>query len=231
MRGWRLGPRRSARRRWRRRPTKRAAAITHGSVAGPLARGYPRDRKRDRGEDAPPPGAGRLDPLGRARHMAVSGTRNDPGPSEENPQMANKPALRVGLVGTSFAGQDPCFRLRRRLNAFSTSLRHRAPPSRTRSDALAAQASSAPSVSPVAATGAAGRLRGHRLVDITAPNALHRGDRARRHRPPASMSIAKPLAPLAAETAQMADAAGAAGVKPGRLQLSLQPDARPLPAK
>lgn len=128
--------------------------------------------------------------------------------------MANKPALRVGLVGTGFMGKTHAFGFAAAQRVFDLPYDIVLHTVADRSDALAAQAA-----------GSLGFARGTGdwrslvdsadidLVDITAPNALHKEIALAAIARGKHVYCEKPLAPLAAETAQMADAAEAAGVK------------------
>jgi predicted dehydrogenase len=127
---------------------------------------------------------------------------------------ADKPTLRVGLIGTGFMGKTHAFGFATASRVFDLPFEIALDTVADRTEALAAGAA--------AALGFAKGTGDWRsivadpaidLVDITAPNALHKemalaAIAARKH-----VYCEKPLAPLASDAREMAEAAEAAGVR------------------
>lgn len=126
---------------------------------------------------------------------------------------SNKPVLRVGLIGTGFMGKTHTFGFASAARVFDLPYEPVLHTVADRTDELAASA---------AASLGFARGTGHwrtivadpeiDLVDITAPNALHKEMALAALAAGKHVYCEKPLAPLAADAREMADAAEAAGV-------------------
>ena len=170
----------------------------------------------------------------RSRWPARSGARRQQGSARqrENPAPMKKP-LRVGLIGSGFMGRSHAHAFRAAPGVFDLPLTPVLELLADVDDAIADNA--AKTLGFARSTGDWKTLIADPavdLVDITAPNALHK--------PIALAAIAagkpvyceKPLAPNAAEAKEMADAAAKAGVEDRRrLQLPQEPDGGARPAR
>lgn len=127
---------------------------------------------------------------------------------------SNKPVLRIGLIGTGFMGKTHVFGFAAAARVFDLPFELVFQTVADRTDALAAEA--ARSLGFAQGTGDWRSLVADPaidLVDITAPNALHREMALAAIAAGKHVYCEKPLAPRAAEAAEMADAAEAAGVR------------------
>ena len=127
---------------------------------------------------------------------------------------SNKPVLRIGLIGTGFMGKAHVFGFAAAARVFDLPFELVFQTVADRTDALAAEA--ARSLGFAQGTGDWRSLVADPaidLVDITAPNALHREMALAAIAAGKHVYCEKPLAPRAAEAAEMADAAEAAGVR------------------
>ena len=128
--------------------------------------------------------------------------------------MSNKPALRVGLIGSGFMGKAHVFGFAAAAKVFDL-------PFEIELHTLAdiseeAAASAAVAFGFARATADWRQLIGSPeidVIDITAPNALHKEMAMAAIAAGKHVYCEKPLAPLAADAAEMADAAEAKGVK------------------
>jgi predicted dehydrogenase len=133
---------------------------------------------------------------------------------EAMPMAGDKPPLRVGLIGTGFMGKTHAFGFASAPRVFDLPCEIVLRTVADRSDDLAASAA--------AALGFARGTGDWRtivadpeidLVDITAPNALHKEMALAAIAGGKHVYCEKPLAPLAADAREMAEAAEAAGVR------------------
>ena len=128
--------------------------------------------------------------------------------------MPGKPALRIGLIGTGFMGKTHVFGFASAPRVFDLPYEIVLHTVADRTDDLAADA--AARLGFAHGTGDWRALVANPeidLVDITAPNALHKEMALAAIAAGKHVYCEKPLAPLAADAREMADAAEAAGVK------------------
>ena len=128
--------------------------------------------------------------------------------------MPGKPALRIGLIGTGFMGKTHVFGFAAAPRVFDLPYEIVLHTVADRTDDLAAGA--AERLGFAHGTGDWRALVANPeidLVDITAPNALHKEMALAAIAAGKHVYCEKPLAPLAADASEMADAAEAAGVK------------------
>ncbi len=128
--------------------------------------------------------------------------------------MQAKPPLRIGLIGTGFMGKTHVFGFAAAARVFDLPCALVLHTVADRSDELAAEAART-----LGFARSSGDWRtlvadpGIDVIDITAPNALHREMALAAIAAGKHVYCEKPLAPLAAEAREMADAAEAAGVR------------------
>jgi predicted dehydrogenase len=127
---------------------------------------------------------------------------------------SDKPALRIGLIGTGFMGKTHVFGFASAPRVFDLPYEIVLHTVADRTDDLAASAAAA--LGFAKGTGDWKTLVADPeidVVDITAPNALHKEMALAAIAAGKHVYCEKPLAPLAADAREMADAAEAAGVK------------------
>jgi predicted dehydrogenase len=128
--------------------------------------------------------------------------------------MTSKPTLRIGLIGTGFMGKTHVFGFAAAPRVFDLPYEIVLQTVADRTDDLAANA--AATLGFAHGTGDWRSLVANPeidLVDITAPNALHKEIALAAIRSGKHVYCEKPLAPVAADAREMTDAAQAAGVK------------------